>query len=109
MAGFTHTTNGGEAPLFGPYSKLRVTVLSLWEIFRSAGISCAETLRPASQTWARSAYLQHRCQELSEILKEMDAKKPVAQAYTLYTSKLLLLSGSVNVLMLVHAFARTLD
>lgn len=90
---------GEEAPLFGSYSKLRVTVLSLWEIFHSVGINCAETRRPASQTWAQSAYLQHRCQELSGILREMDVKKPVARAYTLDNSKLLLLSGSINMLM----------
>ncbi|XP_068585071.1 MYCBP-associated protein [Cebidichthys violaceus] len=35
-----------------------------------------ETLPPASRTWDQSAYLQHQCQELVEVLGVMDVKKP---------------------------------
>ncbi|XP_070776313.1 MYCBP-associated protein [Enoplosus armatus] len=45
-------------------------------IRQESGIICAETLRPASRTWDQSAYLQHRCQELGEVLRDMDIKKP---------------------------------
>ncbi|XP_041790122.1 MYCBP-associated protein [Chelmon rostratus] len=45
-------------------------------IRQESGIICAETLRPASRTWDQSAYLQHQCQELGEILLDMDIKKP---------------------------------
>lgn len=41
------------------------------------GIICAETLRPASQTWSQSAYLQHQRQLLKEVLQDMDINKPV--------------------------------
>ncbi|XP_034402029.1 MYCBP-associated protein [Cyclopterus lumpus] len=45
-------------------------------IHQESGIVCAKTLRPASRTWAQSAYLQRRCQELGEVLRDMDMKKP---------------------------------
>uniref|UniRef100_A0A3B4TFH6 Mycbp associated protein n=1 Tax=Seriola dumerili TaxID=41447 RepID=A0A3B4TFH6_SERDU len=45
-------------------------------IRQESGIICAETLRPASRTWDQSAYLQHQCQELGEVLRDMDIKKP---------------------------------
>lgn len=61
------------------YSKLSVTVFSLSEMFHSLGIICAKTPRPASQTWEQSAYLEHQCQELREVLRDMDIKKPVTQ------------------------------
>ncbi|XP_056265563.1 MYCBP-associated protein [Pseudoliparis swirei] len=43
---------------------------------QESGIMSAETLRPASRTWAQSAYLQRRCQELGEVLRDMDMKTP---------------------------------
>ncbi|TDH15924.1 hypothetical protein EPR50_G00014280 [Perca flavescens] len=45
-------------------------------ILQESGITCSETLRPASQTWDQSAYLQHQCQELREVLRDVDIKKP---------------------------------
>ncbi|XP_034751546.1 MYCBP-associated protein [Etheostoma cragini] len=45
-------------------------------ILQESGITCSETLRPASRTWDQSAYLQHQCQELREVLRDVDIKKP---------------------------------
>ncbi|KAM7393952.1 hypothetical protein PAMP_020785 [Pampus punctatissimus] len=45
-------------------------------ICRESGITRAEILRPASQTWDQSVYLQQQCQELGEVLQDMDIKKP---------------------------------
>ncbi|XP_031600246.1 MYCBP-associated protein [Oreochromis aureus] len=45
-------------------------------ICQESGIICAETLRPASQTWSQSAYLQHQRQLLKEVLQDMDINKP---------------------------------
>ncbi|XP_045895684.1 MYCBP-associated protein isoform X3 [Micropterus dolomieu] len=45
-------------------------------ILQESGITCAETLRPASRTWDQSAYLQHQCQALGEVLRDVDIKKP---------------------------------
>ncbi|XP_017291880.1 MYCBP-associated protein [Kryptolebias marmoratus] len=45
-------------------------------IQRELGIPSAKIQRPASRTWSRSSYLQHQCQELKELLQEMDIKKP---------------------------------
>ncbi|XP_054461081.1 MYCBP-associated protein [Anoplopoma fimbria] len=45
-------------------------------IRQESGIICAETLRPASRTWDQSEYLQHQCQELGEVLWDMDIKQP---------------------------------
>ncbi|KAI3352910.1 hypothetical protein L3Q82_019481, partial [Scortum barcoo] len=39
-------------------------------------IICAETLRPPFRTWDQSSYLQHQCQGLGDILRDMDIKKP---------------------------------
>ncbi|KAM9363623.1 MYCBP-associated protein [Symphorus nematophorus] len=44
-------------------------------ILQESGIICTETLRPASRTWGQSAYLQQQCQELGEVLQDMDIKK----------------------------------
>ncbi|XP_037546426.1 MYCBP-associated protein [Nematolebias whitei] len=45
-------------------------------IQKELGVISAETQRPASRTWSRSAYLQHQCQELKDVLQDMDIKKP---------------------------------
>lgn len=52
---------------------------SLWDIFYHLGLICTEILRPASRTWDQSAYLQHQCQELREVLQDMDIRNPVTQ------------------------------
>ncbi|KAK9539830.1 hypothetical protein VZT92_002322 [Zoarces viviparus] len=44
-------------------------------IRQESGISCAETLR-LPWTWDQSAYLQHQCQELREVLGDADMKQP---------------------------------
>ncbi|XP_062244135.1 MYCBP-associated protein isoform X1 [Platichthys flesus] len=45
-------------------------------IQQETGIRCAKNLRPASQPWEQSAYLQDQYQELGELLQDMDLKKP---------------------------------
>ncbi|XP_076584343.1 MYCBP-associated protein isoform X2 [Chaetodon auriga] len=45
-------------------------------IRQESGITCADTLRPASRTWDQSAYLQHQRQELREVLLDTEIKKP---------------------------------
>ncbi|XP_074485199.1 MYCBP-associated protein isoform X1 [Sebastes fasciatus] len=45
-------------------------------IRRETGIICAETMRRASRTWDQSAYLQHRRQNLEEVLQDMNIRKP---------------------------------
>ncbi|XP_068448664.1 MYCBP-associated protein isoform X2 [Clinocottus analis] len=45
-------------------------------IRQESGLISAKTLRPASRTWDQSAYLQRQCQELGEVLQDMDMKKP---------------------------------
>ncbi|XP_075946963.1 MYCBP-associated protein [Anarhichas minor] len=45
-------------------------------IRQESGIFCAETLRLPSRTWDQSAYLQHQCQELREVLGDTDIKQP---------------------------------
>ncbi|KAM7009671.1 MYCBP-associated protein [Tautogolabrus adspersus] len=67
-ATLTQTEQGRQEPVthVGQPSSIR----------QESGIMCDETLRPASRTWDQSAYLQHQCQELGEVLKEMDIKKP---------------------------------
>eukprot|EP00064_Thunnus_orientalis_P020106 superscaffoldBa00005356_g20237 len=45
-------------------------------IRQESGITRAEILRPASRTWDQSTYLQHQYQELGEVLRDMDIKKP---------------------------------
>ncbi|XP_041838293.1 MYCBP-associated protein isoform X2 [Melanotaenia boesemani] len=44
-------------------------------IRKELGIS-AETIRPASRTWDKSAYLHHQYHELREVLQKMDIRKP---------------------------------
>ncbi|XP_040891242.1 MYCBP-associated protein [Toxotes jaculatrix] len=45
-------------------------------IRQESGIICAETPPPASWNRDQSAYLQHQCQELGVVLRDMDIKKP---------------------------------
>ncbi|XP_038127737.1 MYCBP-associated protein [Cyprinodon tularosa] len=40
------------------------------------GILSSETERPASRSWAQSAYLEEKSHELRDILKDMDIRKP---------------------------------
>lgn len=37
-----------------------------------------ESQRPATRSWAQSAYLQRKRQELQEVLRGKDIKKPVS-------------------------------
>ncbi|XP_029291558.1 MYCBP-associated protein isoform X2 [Cottoperca gobio] len=67
-ATLTQTEQGRREP---------VTHIGLPRIIRQeSGMICAETLRPASQTWDQSRYLQHQCHTLGELLQDMDVKKP---------------------------------
>nr|XP_046262833.1 MYCBP-associated protein isoform X2 [Scatophagus argus] len=45
-------------------------------IRQEAGIICFETLRPASWTWDQDEHLLYQCQELKEVLQDMDIYKP---------------------------------
>ncbi|XP_035516253.1 MYCBP-associated protein [Morone saxatilis] len=67
-ATLTQTEQGRRGPVthVGQPSSIR----------QESGIICVETLRPASRTWDQSVYLQHRCQELREVLQDLDVKKP---------------------------------
>ncbi|KAF3687365.1 Epsin-2 EPS-15-interacting protein 2 Intersectin-EH-binding protein 2 [Channa argus] len=45
-------------------------------IQQESGFICPENLISGSRTWDRSAYLQQQCQELREVLNDMDMRKP---------------------------------
>ncbi|KAL6110389.1 mycbpap [Pungitius sinensis] len=66
-ATLTQTETGGREPV--PH------VGQPRSIRQESGIS-AETLCPASRTWDRSGYLKQQCQELREVLGDMDTKMP---------------------------------
>ncbi|XP_027139333.1 MYCBP-associated protein [Larimichthys crocea] len=68
MATLTQTEQGRREPVthVGQPSSIR----------RESGLICTEILRPASRTWDQSAYLQHQCQELREVLQDMDIRNP---------------------------------
>lgn len=42
------------------------------------GANAMESQRPATRSWAQSAYLQRKRQELQEVLRVTDIKKPVS-------------------------------
>ncbi|XP_074550414.1 MYCBP-associated protein isoform X2 [Halichoeres trimaculatus] len=67
-ATLTQTEQGRKAPLthVGQPSSIQ----------QESGIMGGEILRPASRTWDQSAYLQHRHQELREVLQGLDLQKP---------------------------------
>uniref|UniRef100_A0A3Q1H7C0 Mycbp associated protein n=1 Tax=Acanthochromis polyacanthus TaxID=80966 RepID=A0A3Q1H7C0_9TELE len=70
MSGITATLTQSEQGRWEP-----VTHVGLPNSIRQeSGIVCPETLRPASQTWDRSAYLQHQLQELGGVLPNI--RKP---------------------------------
>ncbi|KAK2919251.1 hypothetical protein Q8A73_003622 [Channa argus] len=48
-------------------------------IQQESGFICPENLISGSRTWDRSAYLQQQCQELREVLNDMDMRKPCAK------------------------------
>nr|XP_029137069.1 MYCBP-associated protein [Labrus bergylta] len=72
MSGFTATLTQTEQGRREPVTHVGQPS----SIRQESGLMCDETLRPASRTWEQSAYLQHQYQELGEVLKEMDIKKP---------------------------------
>ncbi|XP_054866058.1 MYCBP-associated protein [Amphiprion ocellaris] len=70
MSGITATLTQSEQGRWEP-----VTHVGLPNSIRQeTGIVCPETLRPASQTWDQSVYLQHQLQELAGVLPSI--KKP---------------------------------
>ena len=60
----------------------RATVFTVSEMFHPAGVICAETLRLDSRTLDQSEHMRHQCQELGEVLQDVDSKK-VTQALIL--------------------------
>lgn len=59
---------------------IKATVFSMPETFHPAGGE--ETLRQDSQTLDQSEHMHHQCQELGEVLQDVDSKK-VTQALIL--------------------------
>lgn len=57
----------------------RLTALSLFHLL---GTCSVETQRPATRSWAQSAYLQRKRQEVQEVLRGRDIKKPVNEECT---------------------------
>lgn len=66
----------------GSCFNLRLTALSLCEIFHLQGTCSVETQRLATRSWAQSAYLQRKRQEVQEVLRGRDIKKPVNEECT---------------------------
>ncbi|XP_047432970.1 MYCBP-associated protein isoform X2 [Mugil cephalus] len=72
MSGITATLSQTEQGRRGPVTHVGQPN----SIRQESGITCAETLRPASRIWNQSAYLQQQLQMLGEVLQDMDTKKP---------------------------------
>lgn len=51
---------------------------SVWNFLLCKGANAMESQRLASRSWAQSAYLQQKRQELQEVLRGKDIKKPVS-------------------------------
>ncbi|XP_040002786.1 MYCBP-associated protein [Xiphias gladius] len=72
MSGITATLTQTEQGRREPVTHVGQPI----SICQESGIICPETLRPASRTGSQSAHLQHQCQELGEVLRDMDITKP---------------------------------
>ncbi|XP_044046052.1 MYCBP-associated protein isoform X2 [Siniperca chuatsi] len=72
MSGITATLTQTEQGKREPVTH----VVQPRSIRQESGIICAEILRPASRTWDQSAYLQHKYQQLGEVLRDVDIKNP---------------------------------
>ncbi|XP_070834212.1 MYCBP-associated protein [Chaetodon trifascialis] len=72
VSGITATLTQTEQGRWEPVTRIAQPS----SIRQESGIICADTLRPASRNWDQSAYLQHQCQELREVLLDMEIKKP---------------------------------
>ncbi|KAM7418873.1 hypothetical protein PAMA_016141 [Pampus argenteus] len=71
MSGITATLTQTEKGRWEP-----ITHVGQPSSIRRESVVHSTILHPTSQTWDQSVYLQHQCQELGEVLQDMDIKKP---------------------------------